>query len=167
MLKKTIAKEHIDEVRNRIYTQLCNIRDYQGKSHSLIEKVSEELNNCINPTEPEKVDYVRVNKAIEQEYNGHKVNGIILDVSHRILRTPSLVVDSLLGQGEALDCYNEKLQESATQNAQLQNDKLQQALKLIDSIEDPAEKAKLYKKVFTECCDVPQSGGCGCNETNA
>ena len=32
------------------------------------------------------------------------------------------------------------------------------------SIELPEEKAQLYKKVFTECCDVAQSGGCGCNE---
>jgi len=40
--------------------------------------------------------------------------------------------------------------------------RIQQAMDLIDSITDPLEKAKLYKKVFGDCCDVPQSGGCGC-----
>jgi len=35
-------------------------------------------------------------------------------------------------------------------------------LDIIENIPDPIERAKLYKKVFTDCCDVPQSGGCGC-----
>lgn len=90
------------------------------------------------------------------------MKGIILDVSHRILRTPSLVVDALLGQGESLDCYNQKLQEAATLNVEMQNQKLEQTIRIIDEIESPAERASLYKKVFSDCCDVPQSG-CGCN----
>jgi hypothetical protein len=37
---------------------------------------------------------------------------------------------------------------------------------VISGIPDPNDKAKLYKKVFGDCCDVPQSccGGCGCEE---
>lgn len=89
------------------------------------------------------------------------MKGIILDVSHRILRTPSLVVDALLGQGESLDCYNQKLQEADALKSELESQKLEQAMRIIDEIEDPMERAKLYKKVFTECCDVPQSG-CDC-----
>ncbi|MBS1572913.1 MAG: hypothetical protein JST62_10995 [Bacteroidetes bacterium] len=164
LLNEVLKPEAIDSVKNMIYTQLCNIKDYQGNSNSLIEKVSESLNNCINPAPtPETVEYVRVKKNLTQTYEEHNVNGIIVDVTYRILRTPSLVVDSLLGQGEALDCYNIKLQDAATYNAQIQNDKLVQAIKIIDQIEDPLEKAKLYKKVFTDCCDVPQSG-CNCNQ---
>ena len=131
----------------------------------MIEKVKEELNNCINPLpEPEIIEYVRVKKDLEQVHENRKVQGIILDVTNRILRTPSLVVDALLGQGESLDCYNQKLQDAATQNAEMQNRKLEQALRIIDTIERPEEQAQLYKKVFTECCDVAQSVGCGCNE---
>ncbi len=37
-------------------------------------------------------------------------------------------------------------------------------LDIIENIPDPIERAKMYKKVFTDCCDVPQSGGCGCND---
>jgi hypothetical protein len=155
----------VEKVKNMIYTQLCSIKDYKGNTTSLIEKVTEELNNCINPLpEPEIIEYVRVKKDLEQVHENRKVQGIILDVTNRILRTPSLVVDALLGQGESLDCYNQKLQDAATQNAEMQNRKLEQALKIIDTIERPEEQAHLYKKVFTECCDVAQSGGCGCNE---
>lgn len=105
------------------------------------------------------------------------------------MRTPSLVTDALLGQGEALDCYNQKLQDAAVVSATLNNeaaeisnqyseqqltitneqwetekDRLTKAITLIESITDPIERAKMYKKVFTDCCDVPQSGGCGCND---
>ena len=163
-LKSVLTEEGVTFAQNMIYTQLCSIKDYKGKTHSLIEKITEKLNNCIHPTKDiETVDYVRVRKDIKQKYLDNEVNGIILDVTHRILRTPSVVVDALLGQGEALDCYNQRLQDAATQNAEMQNDKLEQALKLIDKIEKPEEKAKLYKKVFGDCCDVPQSG---CNNQN-
>lgn len=146
-----------------IYKQLCNIKDYEGNSQSIIEKVKETLNNCIDPSStPDTVEYVRLKKDLSQIYNEREVKGVILDVTHRILRTPSLIVDSLLGQGEALDCYNQKLQDAATYNSLLQNDKLVQALKIVDQISDPIEKAKLYKKVFSECYDVSQSG-CNCN----
>lgn len=110
------------------------------------------------------------------------------------MRTPSLVSEALLGQGEALDCYNQQLQDAAVTAADLNNmssmihnisagmdilqskerlemdkeqlqqeiSRIQQAMAAIDDISDPIEKAKLYKKIFTDCCDVPQSGGCGC-----
>lgn len=97
------------------------------------------------------------------------------------------MVDALLGQGEALDCYNQNLQQAAVLQAELDNqtlelnnqskeqqisqesekwsqekDRLEQAMAVIDAITDPIEKAKLYKKIYSDCCDVPQSCGCGC-----
>jgi hypothetical protein len=163
LLAEILADREYEEIVKRmIYTQLCSIHDYEGNTVSLIEKVTEELNNCIDPLpEPEVVEYVRVRKNLTQTYGNRTVQGIILDATNRILRTPSLVVDALLGQGESLDCYNQKLQEAATLNTELQNQKLEQAINLINEIEEPSEKANLYKKVFTECCDVPQSG-CNC-----
>ena len=83
-----------------------------------------------------------------------------------------------------LDYYNMQLQDAAVENAVLQNTKLKHeigkmgaetslinqnrikmksAINLIDDIKDPVQRAELYKKVFSECCDVPQSG-CGCPE---
>lgn len=45
-------------------------------------------------------------------------------------------------------------------------DVVTQQMDVVTGIVDPLEKATHYKKVFGECCDVPQSccgGGCGCN----
>ncbi|MBL4709922.1 MAG: hypothetical protein JKY48_15930 [Flavobacteriales bacterium] len=149
-----VNSDAVDKVKNMIYTQLCSIVDYEGSKHSLIEKVTEKFSNCINPEAGEKdVSYVRVRQDLEQAYNGRAVKGIIMDVTSRILKTPSLVVDALLGQGEALDCYNMKLQEAATVQAELSNKEKEQAMKIIEAIVDPKEKASLYKKVFGDCCE--------------
>lgn len=79
-------------------------------------------------------------------------------------------MDALLGQGEALDCYNMKLQESDTITAQLNNIEQIQQLLTIQGIQDNEKRAELYKKVFGTCCDVPQSGcncgGCNCDKDN-
>ncbi|BDD05852.1 hypothetical protein [Aureibacter tunicatorum] len=162
MLNEVMADEKsANTVLNQIYTQLSSISDHEGTQHSLIEKVSQKLNNSINPGEGDQnVEYVRVKKDINHEYRGKFVNGIIVNTTHRILRTPSVVVDALLGQGEALDCYNMKLQNEATVNAALNNQKIEQAIKVIDGIEDSADRAKLYKKVFGDCCEAP----CECEE---
>ena len=74
-----------------------------------------------------------------------------------MLPTDSVIVDSILGQGEALDCFNLKLQDNAVLESQLNNDIKQQSIDIINAITDPIERASLYKKVFGDCCDVAQS----------
>jgi hypothetical protein len=162
-----VEGDGIDEVRNFIYLQLCSIFDYTGTRVPFIEKVDESLVNCITGVGDKDVSYVRKKKGLNQTYNDQfTVPGIIMDVTSRTIRTNAVVVDALLGQGEALDCYNMKLQDSATQVADLDVQRLQQMIDTINGISDPAQKAELYKKVFTECCDVPQSCGCyNCNSS--
>ena len=153
-----IDAKTVESVRNDIYVHLCNIADYTGTRVSFIEKVTERHANCIEPSQQEKpVTYVRKRKDLEQSYNDKTVNGIILNVTQRVLRTPAVIIDALLGQGAALDCYNEELQEAAVVSAQLANRKIDQALALIDAIADPAEKARLYNNVFGTCCSTPQT----------
>ena len=153
-----IDAKTVESVRNDIYVHLCNIADYTGTRVSFIEKVTERHGNCIDPSQQDKpVTYVRKRKELTQSYKDKTVNGIILDVTHRVLRTPAVIIDALLGQGAALDCYNEELQEAAVVAAQLANRKIDQALALIDAIADPAEKARLYNNVFGTCCSTPQT----------
>lgn len=197
LLREILVDENaVNQVKNQVYSYLCSIYNYEGVPSSFIEKVEEKLGNCINPEIPAQTTYyVRKRKGLTQMYNDKSVDGIILDVTHRVMRTPSLIVDALLGQGEALDCYNQNLQSAAVLGAQLNNEnielqnsiagneikhasarfdmetqqweqekqRIEQAMNIIDKIDDAMEKAKLYKKIFTDCCDVPQSGGCGCN----
>ena len=153
LLNKVLEPAHVSTVRNRIFTYLCNVPDYNGDLTSFIESVENEIGNCIDPdAETIKQFYVRKKKGLEQEYEGKTFNGIITNIKHRVLRTPSLIVEALLGQGEALDCYNQILQNEATINAQLENAKLKQSIDIIEGVSDAAEKAKLYKQVFGECC---------------
>ncbi len=151
-------KKDIEAVRNLIYLELCNLTDYTGTKVGFIEKVTEKHANCIEPKAGDReVTYVRKRRDLKQTYRDKTVNGIILDVTHRVLRTPAVIVDALLGQGEALDCYNQHLQEAAFDGAHLANRKTEQALAIIDAIADPAEKARFYNHVFGTCCPTPQA----------
>ena len=183
-----------DKVLVAIINRLSNITDYEGTKHSFIECVEENLTadldcECLPTIPAELVCYLRKKKGLTQTYDDKTtVKGIILDVTHRVVRTPALVVDALLGQGEALDCFNQQLQNEAVKAAQLANEMTQQQIKnmqyegeitksqvtvidqqkqLIDSYSETGiEGAVLnYKKVFGPCCDVPQSG-CGCGNCN-
>lgn len=73
------------------------------------------------------------------------------------LRTSSVVVDALLGQGEALDCYNMKLQDADALKSYLQNLELVQQINAVEAITDPKERADAYKKIFGDCCATAQT----------
>ena len=60
--------------------------------------------------------------SFSQDGQNIKVNGVIADITLRTLPTDSVIVDALLGHGEALDCFNLHLQESVIQEAELNND---------------------------------------------
>ena len=153
-----IDEKAVQRIKNRIYEHLCNIPDHTGARVSFIEPVREVLKNCIDSSAPPtEVSYVRKRQDLVQRYKDRSFKGIVLDVSHRIMRTPAVIVDALLGQGEALDCYNQELQEAAYTSAHLKNRQSEQAIAILEAIADPAEKARLYKKVFGDCCDSPQS----------
>jgi hypothetical protein len=166
-----------NDVRDAIMANLCNIADHTGTMQSFLEHVTEQIDNCCGSGSFSLTrDYCRKRKGLSQTYDGITVPGIITNVRKRILRTDSLISEALLGQGEALDCYNQKLQDAATIKAQLKNRRLElenmrmeQAIQLLDLIPDPAQRAELYKKIFGDCCNVPQSGcGCAtCNPANA
>jgi hypothetical protein len=197
LLKQVITDPtNQDKAYVAILNRLSSVLDYTGTKQSFIECVEETLEtnlncSCIPTITPETTCFIRKKKDLSQTYNGKEINGIILDVTHRIVRTPALVVDALLGQGEALDCFNQQLQNEAVKAAQLANELTQQQIKnieyegeimktqvtviaqqkqLIDSYSETGiEGAVLnYKKVFGPCCDVPQVGcGCGtCSENS-
>jgi hypothetical protein len=162
-----ISPDAVQTEANKIYTYLCNIVDYTGTKTSFIEKITESNRNCINPELPAvDTSYVRKRKIVdadgkekelEQTYNGKTVKGIIMSTVHRITRTSSLVADAVLGQGEALDCYNQKLQDANAQNAYLGNLEMVQKISMIEEIGDPIQRAEEYKKVFGSCCATPQT----------
>ena len=92
--------------------------------------------------------------------------GIILKVSRSTLRTDAIITDALLGQADALDCFNKLQQEAKSIKVQLENNKLEaetdkikferekteQLLKLIEQM--PKEyQSEAIKAAFSNCCD--------------
>lgn len=146
------------DVQNQIYAYLCNIVDHTGTKVSFIEKIDESLNNCINTSSsPVTTSYIRKRHDLEQTFEEKTVNGIILSTQERIIRTPSLVCDALLGKGEALDCYNQHLQDAAATKTHLENLELVQQIASVEMLTDPKERADEYKKIFGNCCENPQT----------
>ena len=102
------------------------------------------------------MEFYTKNKALKDSYelelgNGTrtiKVEGIILSVKKNTLFTDSVIVDSLLGQGEALDCFNAKMQDSVAQKADLENGLLQEAISVLQKLDDPALKVELLKALL-------------------
>ena len=158
---------HQAEVRKAILLHLCNVLDYQGTRTAFAEKTSEQWTDCVDGTDPAPIVYWKKAAGLQQTYSSGgleiKVPGIITGVQQYILRTDSVIVDALLGQGEALDCYNARLQEEAAVASELRNTRYAQettqmkakedaALAAIAAISDPVQQAEAWKKTFGECC---------------
>ncbi|MCM5662915.1 hypothetical protein [Galbibacter mesophilus] len=148
--------ENIGKVKAAILKRLCSIFDYQGTRHEFIECVEEELScnlkcECLPRMKPEKNCYFRKKSDLKQTYKDITVNGIILDTTHRVVRTSAMVVEALLGQGEALDCHNQKHEEALSLSADLENEKVKHLLEVMKSISDPEDKAKFFKAVYKDC----------------
>ena len=173
-LDKYIIADKRAEVKKAILIHFCNVSDYQDVKHSFLEKVIEEYNDCDSGTPDETYTYYRKKSGLSQTYStgtfSFTVPGIILSVANHMLKTDSVLCDALLGQGEALDCYNNRLQEASADQAELKNARYEQetarlsekmlaeinkvttALNAINAIVDPAEQAQAYKDIFGECC---------------
>lgn len=103
------------------------------------------------------LDYNIPQTACFNTYGHQYVKGPILNVSTHTLKTSSLVADSVLGQGEALDCFNMKAQNAVALLEQLKVIEKIQQLEILNDISEADKRAELYKKVFGECCDTPQT----------
>lgn len=175
-LEEILVSAKVEPTFKDIINSLHNYDDYAGNLKPFVERLTQQYQDIftIPPTNISHESFVRNSNLLSeipntgsfsQDGQNITVNGVITDISYRTLPTDSVIVDALLGHGEALDCFNLHLQEAAIQEAKLNNDIKQQTIAVINGITDPIQKAEFYKKVFGDCCDVPQSG-CGCNENN-
>ena len=73
---------------------------------------------------------------------------MVLNVDKNVLRTPAVIVDALLGQGEALDCFTQNLEKEATKKSQLDNKKTELILQTLEAITDPTARAEAMAKIF-------------------
>ena len=76
----------------------------------------------------------------------------ILATERHVLHTDAYITDAILGTGEALDCYNQKLQDAAAIEAGLDNLKVMQQLTLIESMPTLQEKLDALARLQGSCC---------------
>lgn len=77
--------------------------------------------------------YFTKKRDLIDTYEDFSVEGVILNVDRFTLRTPAVIVDALLGQGEALDCYGQKLQDETVRKVRAENAKLEKELSKMDA----------------------------------
>jgi len=154
LLKQVVKKEYIEEVRSKILFDYLTVFNYKDQVLEFIkentntlaetmtivagtnkEASSNEVQNgttqIVNITKKyyrKKPDLTDTYSATTSSAGGGlsiTVPGVILKVDKHTLRTDSIITDTILGQGEALDCFNMRLQNEAALKAELENKQTQ------------------------------------------
>ncbi|HZB47209.1 MAG TPA: Ig-like domain-containing protein, partial [Pyrinomonadaceae bacterium] len=156
LLRDVIVPEKRAEVRADIVHQLSNIFDYKDRHHRFVEE--EPLRDRNGQPIPLS-QYLRVRKDYTSVYvdeaTGTQITvpGIILAANKHVLRTEGVIVEALLGQGDALDAYSHGLQDAAVserqfanENAEVEIEKARLALKIIR--DKDTEAAAIFAKLY-------------------
>lgn len=174
LLEQVILPANLEATYEQIIDEYCKIMSFAGTLKPFLTNITYDKNSpasCTGSTTPNLIDYWTAKGATDSfTFLGapFEVPGIILDIKQRTLQTDSAVCDALLGQMDALDCFNMKLQDSEASKANSEAE-IMAILKDMLTTGTPANKiemAKIVGRLMSNCCDVPQStGGCGCDDT--
>jgi hypothetical protein len=132
MLEELIKPESRKTVRDALWQQLSTVFDWNGNHAPLAEAVK--LKAGANGTgltqsivaDPEKASFWRFKRqsaTLDPLQDGAAVTvpGVVIGVTRSTLPTDGVVVDALLGQGNALDAYSMGLQMEAVVEKQTAN----------------------------------------------
>lgn len=149
LLEEVVTEDERDEVKDRVLGELQHVYDYQDELHT----------DFVTEVERDEYSYWQVNDDKTTTYRDEatglekKVPGIVLSATTNTIRTDGVVVDSLLGQGEALDSYSRGLQTETVRQRDLKNDLLrtkvernQLRAQLVENGDEAA--AELFETVF-------------------
>ena len=144
-------------VRERLLEQLNVVYDAEGTRHDLLEEVSvedgAETVGTVGTVPAGGTRYLRVRRPRGPERvnpfyepGRYSVDGIVMDVTRHTVRTPAVIIDALLGHGVALDNYSLGLQQETLREKQLENNKNELALALIDA--GDADRLEAFRSIF-------------------
>ncbi len=187
----------IDSVKNKILNNYCQVSDYKDVAVPFIEKVTTTAGTCFqSPSfngiganllmQPETTTFWRVKKGIKSTISQADlglpatptdsslpitIQGVILGVKESTLKTSSVLVESMLGQTDALDCFNLKIQDAESQRSyienterltrlqieelRLQKDLLKQQAE-VEKVQVANELKRLQMKIITDITDPVQ-----------
>lgn len=156
LLNDTIVSDKRALVRKSILHQLVNVFDYKDWHHTFVEDTV--MKDADGKDVPYS-NYLRVKKEYTSTYKDEatgmeiQVAGIITAANKHVLRTEGIIVEALLGQGNALDEYSENLQKETIRTKKLENDLLRerqqredQAQQILNNRDSAA--ADIYAKLF-------------------
>lgn len=144
-------------VRTRLVEQINQVYDFQGTRHALLEEVilgdDGEQAVPVGSAPAGANTYLRVKRPRGQDADSPfyapgevPVEGVVMNVSNQTVRTPAVIIDALLGHGVALDNYALGLQQETLRERQLENQKTELALALLDG--NDAERLDQFRSLF-------------------
>ncbi|UCM88054.1 hypothetical protein [Streptomyces marincola] len=149
LLAAYVKPERQQEMRKIILDQLSAIYDYKDNlvQPSMVEE------RQVGPNDR----YLRWRKTTstytDETGNVITVPGVIMSADKIVMRTDGVIVDAVLGQGEALDSYSGALQSQAVRQRNLDNDREALGQKIVS--DQDTVKARLYKDVFPNSVALP------------
>jgi hypothetical protein len=161
LLEDCMVPDRVTPVREGILSALKTITDHRGQAQpDFIRTVSTTAGDDGTPA-----TYAQVNTDFVSSYTGpdgheYVVPGIIVSTDRHTLRTDGVIVDSFLGNGNALDDYSTGLQRQAVRARDVENqraaadallrkveaERLQLALKIVS--DDDSTRAALFQQLF-------------------
>lgn len=141
--------------KNTIIMSVYNLRDYTGvrkdmfTEQTLNSAIPTALSGAVTSTEQK---FWGKSESFTQSVPGTTfvIPGIITQIEKQVLSTDSVIAEALLGQAEALDCYNLQLQTEAVRKEKIATVETLQEISKIDSID--INSGEIYKQVYGNCC---------------
>jgi len=153
VLPQLIDAKHLEAVRTRILQPYCAVFNYKGTPIRFLEKV-ERSHFCDLTGQKEEIVYIRRRRDLHDRAGSITVPGVITNVQRNVLPTPAVIAEALLSRGDALDCYNQQLQSATVDAGDLQNQKVAQAIAIVEAIEDPQAKAEAWAMLHNPPVDA-------------
>jgi hypothetical protein len=154
-LGKYILNDYIPQVRDIIIGNYCRVYDFNGISREFVEQAITDVPDVADPTKIKPVSYWRKKSTFDgQTWEGISVDGIILNTARFILPTDSVIVDALLGNGEALDTYNSRLENAQAGKAEQENLRSQVGIDILKGTDVTYIKAQA--DAFAEMFNPPE-----------
>ncbi|MFE2689048.1 hypothetical protein [Streptomyces mirabilis] len=152
LLDTYVKPEKKSDARKMVLDQLSTLFDYQDK---LVDPPMVETRTIGAAGSTDTYLRWRKTTSTYRDATGNEITvpGVILNVDKTVMRTEGVVVDSLLGQGNALDDYSQGLQLNAVRERALDNDREALGQKLVTDNDNA--RSKIYKDLFTPSVALP------------
>ncbi|MEU0213081.1 hypothetical protein [Streptomyces canus] len=152
LLDTYVKPDKKNSMRQMVLDQMSAIFDYEDK---LVEPSMVETRQIGSGASAETYLRWRKKTSTYRDETGNEITvpGVIVNVDKVVLRTEGVLVDALLGQGDALDTYSAGLQTQAVRERTLGNDREVLGQKLVNDSE--TQKAKIFQSLFATSVGLP------------